>query len=546
MAQATVDEGPPACQMMNDTTQNAPDFPEPQVLSDNRLFLWDEDGVAAANYVALGRRLAAAGDLYRNPQHGSGLLLASPCAMIPPRQIAQGKQLAPVITDRVRVIVFKNGKPAGSMPSASHMSTMLGAEVFLQQFRPLDRVVTVPMYVGFDVVRPGFNDGGPGQRVYYVGASAVVAEGNATINRFLDVMAFASNADRTNAVAAALTVLLRNSWAGAKPMIAVTATKSHAGKDTIIAFAAGRTPNISLSYEKQDWALQKNFAAIVQHHPDVGLLNIENARLNGKNELLASAFLERFLTDAAPVLFSTGTGNLDRRSNDLVLACSTNFGSLSEDLHNRSLPIHLAPVGDVASRKSPIGNPKLEFLPAHQDRIEAELRGMIERWKAAGRPLDDTVKHPFSDWARTVGGILQVAGFEDFLRNYGLQKTTDDPVRFGLGVLGAAHPGEWLRPEDWGLVVEHLGLTRRLVPEADRDSREGRKRGLGTVLSAHQDETFCTEMDDQVVVIQLKKARRRFGGNKPHTRYRFDVLDCRALPEDEPTESDDGLGDLQG
>src|SRR5579884_1501328 len=43
-------------------------------------------------------------------------------------------------------------------------------------------------------------------------------------------------------VALALTVMLRNFWPGAKPMGVVTATKSHAGKDTIIHFAAGSIP----------------------------------------------------------------------------------------------------------------------------------------------------------------------------------------------------------------------------------------------------------------------------------------------------------------
>jgi len=543
MAQVAEDDGRSDRQVLNVTTQIAADYPEPHVLNDDRPFFWNEDNFAAVNYIALGRRLAATGDLYRNPQHGSGLLLASPCATIPPKQIMQGKQLAPVLADRVKIIVFKNGKVAGGMPSTTHLNTMLGAEVFLQQFCPLDRVVTVPMYIGFDIVSPGYNDGGPGQRVYYAGEPALIADDHTTINQFLDVMAFASNADRTNAVGAALTVLLRNLWPGAKPLIAVTASKSHAGKDTIIAFAAGRTPSISLSYEKQDWALQKNFSALVQHHPDLGLLNIENARLNGKNELLASAFLERFLTDPAPVLFTTGTGNLDRRSNDLVLACSTNFGSLSEDLHNRDLPIHLEPIGDIASRKSEIGNPKLEFLPRNLDRIAAELRGMVERWKEAGMPLDDEVKHPFSDWARTVGGILKVAGFNDFLRNYGIRKTTDDPVRFGLGLLGASRPGEWLRPEDWVLVAEQLGLTRRLIPEADRDSPEGRRRGLGKVLSAHRDETFHAETDEEILVVQLKRGRRRFEHGKIQTRYAFNVLDRRMLPEDAPPENEDEAED---
>ena len=85
---------------------------------------------------------------------------------------------------------------------------------------------------------------------------------------------------------------------------------------------------------------------------------------------------------------------------------------------NRALPIHLAPTGDVADRTSPLGNPKLEFLPAHREQIEAELRGMIGMWKEKEMPLDNKVRHPFSEWARTIGGILKASGFEHFLANF--------------------------------------------------------------------------------------------------------------------------------
>ena len=104
-------------------------------------------------------------------------------------------------------------------------------------------------------------------------------------------------------------------------------------------------------------------------------------------------------------------------------------------------------VGNVADRKSPIGNPRLEFLPANKHRIAAELRGMVCRWKKAGMPLNENVRHPFSLWAKNVGGILLANGFKDFLTNYGQHKTLDDPLRHGLAILGAAKPKEWLKAD---------------------------------------------------------------------------------------------------
>ena len=66
-----------------------------------------------------------------------------------------------------------------------------------------------------------------------LGPTPEVSDSMDAINSFLGVMAFASPANRTNTVAAAITVLLRPCWMGAKPIVLITATKSHAGKGTI-------------------------------------------------------------------------------------------------------------------------------------------------------------------------------------------------------------------------------------------------------------------------------------------------------------------------
>ena len=118
--------------------------------------------------------------------------------------IAKGAELAPVIVDRVRVEVWKNGKRKGSKLAAAHLNTMLGTETFLGQFRRVDLVTTTPAYLpDFTLTRPGLNEG-DGQRILYVGAEPVIADSFDAINAFLDVMAFETEADRTNAVAGAL------------------------------------------------------------------------------------------------------------------------------------------------------------------------------------------------------------------------------------------------------------------------------------------------------------------------------------------------------
>ena len=517
------------------------DYPIPISLESQEEFTWNEDAAAVDNYVNLGKKLAAGDDLYRNTAYAGGLLLASKSKNVPPRPILDGRTLAAAIVDRVRIRVVKDEKAKGRRVPSSDLGTMLVSEVFLQKFRAIDEVTRIPLYMpGFKLTEPGYNDGGRGNRIYYAGENPLVEMEPREITRFLDVMAFASPADRTNAVGAALTVMLHNQFAGAKPLLAVTATKSQAGKDTIILFAAGSNRLTSVTYQATDWAFERAIVGTMNHSSDTVVLNVENARMGSKQKSIASGFLERFLTDPEPTLFSTGTGGPVRRKNNMVVAISTNYGMLSTDLLNRSLPIHLDPVGNVADRKSPIGNPKLEFLPAHRARIEAELRGMVQRWTDAGMPLNKDVHHSFDQWAALIGGILAENGFEGFLSNYEIRKTAQDPLRFGLGEIGAydaslpdSARGQWRTAEEWADYAVDLGVMKSVISEADQGTEKGRERGMGVVLSAHREETFYAETDTEQLSLRLHKARRRFNeGEEPRTKYRFEVLERKPLPLD--------------
>jgi hypothetical protein len=495
---------------------------------------WDEDDPAHKNYRLLGEVLAKAGDLFRRSGHGGGLLHAYEDGSH--ENIRSAADLAPVMVDRVALNIYLDGKPKGSKLSAAHMNAMLRAESFLDQFQTVDQVTSVARYLpDYSITNPGFNDGGTGHRVLFAGTQPHILQSLDHVEAFLDVMAFDGEADRTNAVAAALTIQMRHHWPGGKPIVLTTANKSHAGKDTVILFASGQTKQSSISYQATNWALERSFVGALNQIPDVGVVVIENARLDRKDRCLASAFIERFSTDPEPFLFSTGTGPGVRRRNDVVLAISTNYGSVSEDILNRSLPIHLNPVGSVADRRSPIGNPKLEFLPQYRAQIAGELHGMIARWKQAGSPLETEIRHPFSEWAKIIGGILKVSGFQDFLGNYGSRRVSDDPLRKGIGLLGAAlHTEGWLRTTDWARTAVKLGVVKSVIPPGDQDSTEGRKRGIGVVFSAHRDELFIVETETEALALRLERRRGRFGESEPHVRYRFVVVQKEQLTEDAP------------
>ena len=175
----------------------------------------------------------------------------------------------------------------------------------------------------------------------------------------------------------------------------------------------------------------------------------------------------------------------------------------------------------------------MEFLPRNRERIEAELRGMIENWKDAGCPLDLTVRHPMTPWARTVGGILMVNGFTDFLGNYGTCKTADDPIREALGILGAENFNAALRPMEWADLAVEQGLAKTLFGPNERDTPKGRERAIGRILKRHREITFDAETETMRYRLKLEGGCRRWKKARPHVRYVFTKL--RGLPIEEDT-----------
>jgi hypothetical protein len=250
----------------------------------------------------------------------------------------------------------------------------------------------------------------------------------------------------------------------------------------------------------------------------VGNVRVERGQIH-------SAFLERFLTDEKPVLHATGTGPDIRRPNHWVVAMTTNTGVVCSDLMNRALPIHLTPKGDVGSRVSGIGNPKAEYLPANRVRIAAELRGMVARWDEAGRPLGGTRGHTRTEWAKTIGGILTVNGYEDFLGNLATRRTADDPVRSALALLASKLPAadQWMTPAYLLGAVTEFGLTNRLIPKDDRESPASRQRALVKRLNAHADETF--EAEDEEGRFRLERRRTEGDDGRSANVYRFVRID---------------------
>jgi hypothetical protein len=81
--------------------------------------------------------------------------------------------LQAVILGRLRIRVIQDGKRKGGRIPPAELASMLRTELFLLEFRPLDRVVSRPVYMpDWTEARPGYNDGGRTQRDFLAGELA--------------------------------------------------------------------------------------------------------------------------------------------------------------------------------------------------------------------------------------------------------------------------------------------------------------------------------------------------------------------------------------
>ena len=499
--------------------------------SDKPEFVWRMEDGLDCNFAGVGKLLRSLKmPLYEHAE--GGLLFVEGNR---PHRITSAKELAPFLIDHIRITVTKNAKYHGEKPSDSVLNNMLRSRSFLDNFLRVEEVVTTPILLpDHRPSKPGFNVGG----ILHLGRTVSTRKSLRHMNRFLDVMEWQSSADRTNAVAALLTVPFRRHFEGGKPLVLVTASKSHAGKGTIIDFVRGNTAKAELLYECIDWPMQRSLHEQLQQYPESGVVNIDNVRIDssGRGKIIRSGFLESVVTSSEIVLSST-RGKPIRIANRFLILLNTNEGSLSIDLLNRSLPIRLNPTGDLPERIEKAkgllgGDVKHEWLPAHRDHIEAELWGMIERWVKAGKPLDNSVKHPMGPWAQTIGGILAVNGFTDFLGNYSATRAAADPIREAISILAFHADDEPMRASRLAEIVVDQGLAKTLLPGVDAANAASSDRAIGVTLKPYVGESFTVTTPEERISYRLTKKQGRFGGQHPHYRYTFEEVDRKAVTED--------------
>ena len=241
------------------------------------------------------------------------------------RRIDSAAKLSPFLIDNVNLKVWSEPDSKGNTKrverlTESTLRDMLGSQTFLRNFPKVQDITTTPVVLADGTPsKPGHNPGG----ILYTGPAVEIGNRLDTINCFLDVIEFDCDASRTNAVAAALTVLWRHHWFGAKPLIQVTANKSHSGKGTVCKFIAGKCAHVDISYQSTQWAMETTLQSQLLECPEAGVILFDNVRLTRYDRVIKSQLFESFITNSDIILAVPKLKRTFRSQNKYVVILNT-------------------------------------------------------------------------------------------------------------------------------------------------------------------------------------------------------------------------------
>lgn len=318
-------------------------------------------------------------------------------------------------------------------PAMSLVNTVLSVpELPLPVLR---RIVQVPVFAEDGTLKtdPGYH---PASRTFYAPVPGLrcltvpetpsaldVQTATQTLDTMLQDFPFEAAADRAHAFALFLLTFCREMIAGPTPLHVIEASIARTGKSLLSELltepVCGNARTSLTEIEHSEELRKALFMAIYENHPIV--------RVDNLNHFLNSGVFASYLTDSvASGRPPYGKGNLALPIRCIWIVTGNNV-QMSEELAGRAAcRVRLVPDTDSPAERQGFAIPDIRRW-ARENRARLIWAGhtMIRHWIAQGRPAyTGKVIGSYEDWSRVVGGILQAAGVEGFLANYGEFQTT--------------------------------------------------------------------------------------------------------------------------
>jgi len=366
------------------------------------------------------------------------------------------------------------------------------------QLPPLRRIVNAPVFSsnGELDITPGYNwktgiyyQPSPGFKAFPVPdevSAAELANAKAWLDDLLTDFPFADppGPERANALAFAILPFAREMVAGATPNHLFEAPQQSSGKSLLAQVLAGigagdEVGLISPTRDDEEWR-KRITSALMRAKP---VVIIDNVIHDLHSEALAAAWTALKWEDRP------------MRTNDWVSlpircawATTANNMTVSNDLSTRLIRIRIAP-----ATARPEDRDAEHFthpdLPGYCRENRASLvwaaHILIQNWIQQGMPKPTNIQVTrYSDWCRVIGGIMQSAGYTDFLAN---QRTFQTAGGNSEALARAAFCDSW---RNWVVVFEGDGKMTREAVLAERKRRATKAFASELIALARNVEDF--------------------------------------------------------
>lgn len=258
-------------------------------------------------------------------------------------------------------------------------------------------------------------------------STADLREARRIIEDVLIDFPFVNDADRHNAIGLFLTPFVRQMIAGPTPNHLISASTPGSGKGllthVLLSPAIGNNFGILTAPKgEDDWRKQLT-AALLSGRPAIQIDNLLGPLDSG---VLAAALTAEIWDDR--ILGSSKLAFIPVRS---IFVTTANNPQVSTEIARRCVEIRITPDTDAPEERTNFRHPDLkEYVDETRADLVWAAHILTRHWLEAGRPaFTGRLLGSFENYSRVVGGILQAAGYDQFLQNFAIFKDRVDLER---------------------------------------------------------------------------------------------------------------------
>lgn len=241
------------------------------------------------------------------------------------------------------------------------------------------------------------------------------------------------SASRDNAVALAVLGAVREMIQESTPNHLITASLRSSGKGKLARallgiFAGDRLASTPPLEKENEWR-EMIVSKLLSGAPAVLIDNVEQSL---RSPSLCVAFTEPYWESR--LFHKQAMAFVPVRC---IWAMTANNPHIHEDIVTRSIEIRLEPQTPHPERRDKWTHPDIDsWCKDHRPELVRAVHVLVKWWLQCGRPSPESLESTrHSEWCRIVGGILQCAGYKDFLKNQRdfQQASTGDEVSMMSG-----------------------------------------------------------------------------------------------------------------